>query len=113
MGFPTVMTAIFYRHVIPMGFPTVMTVIFYRHVIPMGFPTVMTVIFYRHVIPMGFPTVMTVIFYRHDIPGFYYISYGMVLCIARRAFISIEKADKTILLPVGHSFLIYESPDGE
>jgi hypothetical protein len=29
-----------------------------------------------------------------------------------RAFISIEKTGKTVLLPAGHSFLIYESLDG-
>jgi hypothetical protein len=32
------------------------------------------------------------------------------MVVARRAFISIEKTDKPVLLPVGHSFLIYESP---
>jgi hypothetical protein len=41
-----------------------------------------------------------------------YTARGSILCIARRAFMSIEKTGKPVLLPIGHSSPIYESPAG-
>jgi hypothetical protein len=44
---------------------------------------------------MGFPTIVVgIVCYRQGIPpGFYYISYGMVLCVARQG-IHINRKDQ-------------------
>jgi hypothetical protein len=43
-----------------------------------------------------------------------YTVRGIILCIARRAFISIDRQiNRAALMPVGHSLPAYESPTGK